>query len=43
VPLVPGAAAPVEILPPPDWAMLDSDATLNPLERRQNFSPRNLQ
>jgi len=41
VPLAPGAA-PVEVLQPPDWATLDSDAKLRPVERRQNFSPRNL-
>jgi FlaA1/EpsC-like NDP-sugar epimerase len=42
VPLLPGAPLPVEIMPPPDWASLDSEAERNPLERRQSFSPRNL-
>jgi FlaA1/EpsC-like NDP-sugar epimerase len=38
-----GAATAFEVTPPPDWASLDSDAELQPVARRQKFSPRNLQ
>jgi hypothetical protein len=32
-----------ELIPPPDWASLDSQANLQPVARRQAFSPRDLQ
>jgi hypothetical protein len=41
-PLPPGIVEAVDVVPPPDWASLDTEDKLHPVARRQNFSPRNL-
>jgi hypothetical protein len=41
-PVHPAVAAAFDVAPPPDWASLDSQAKLQPVPRRQIFSPRNL-
>jgi FlaA1/EpsC-like NDP-sugar epimerase len=40
---IPPEVVAAELIPPPDWASLDSEADLQPVARRQAFSPRNLQ
>jgi FlaA1/EpsC-like NDP-sugar epimerase len=41
-PLPAGAVAAVDVIPPPDWASLDTEDKLHPVSRRQSFSPRDL-
>jgi FlaA1/EpsC-like NDP-sugar epimerase len=42
-PLPPAMPVAVEVIQPPDWPSLDSEVELQPVARRQSFSPRNLQ
>jgi hypothetical protein len=41
--LPPDLATAIVVVPPPDWASLDSEVKLQPVAGPQSFSPSNLQ